>query len=346
MGTTDGPDVANSSQRRALLPAGLATGFAALPHGDATAAAHLVLQQTPGLPSLPALPRRSVEEHSPSRWLRALPEVVVASDGTIEIDDDADPDGPLDFSFDPNAHAGILAFVDLAAKQPRPPARVLAQVTGPLTLGVALSNAGVPEDFAFPRASRVARGWARHLEDLVRESIGAQAIIMFDEPDLERWNDDRPPIDHDHAGDLLSGAFAAVGGPTGVNVGPDGDVRLALSAGPDILGVPVSTSLIADAAGLGRFLEGGGYISWGAVPTHRPVGESAAPLWKSLVDLWCELSRRGCDGLSLRTQAIISPASGLDGHGVGQAEHALALARELAGRVFDQAAATKLTVGA
>ncbi len=281
-----------------------------------------------------------------AQWLRALPEVVVGDDGSIAIDDEADPDGPLDFGFDAFAHGGLLAFVEHAANQPRQPARVKSQVTGPLTLGVALTEIGVPEDFAFPRALRVARGWAQRIESLIRDRLGADTVTFFDEPALVKWNDEEPPIDHDRAGDLLSGAFASVSGLTGVHVCGDGDLRLALSAGPDVLGVEVSGRLLDDVAGLARFLDAGGFIAWGAVPTDRPLGESASPLWKALVDLWCELSRRGCDGLLLRTQAIITPACGLATHGVGQAEHALALARELAGRVFDQAAATKLTVGA
>jgi hypothetical protein len=69
-------------------------------------------------------------------------------------------------------------------------------------------------------------------------------------------------------------------------------------------------------------------------------------LWKALIDLWCELTRRGCDPVRLRSQALVTPACGLAGHGQSQAEHAMLLAREIGGRVHDQAAATRLTVGA
>jgi hypothetical protein len=82
------------------------------------------------------------------------------------------------------------------------------------------------------------------------------------------------------------------------------------------------------------------------VPTDRPVGESAAPLWKALVELWCELTRRGCDPVRLRSQALATPACGLARHGQSQAEHTMLLAREIGARVHDQAAATRLTVGA
>ena len=44
--------------------------------------------------------------------------------------------------------------------------------------------------------------------------------------------------------------------------------------------------------------------------------------------------------------AIITPACGLAGHGLTQAERALRLAAEIAGRVGDQSVAARLTVGA
>ena len=101
-----------------------------------------------------------------------------------------------------------------------------------------------------------------------------------------------------------------------------------------------------DAIALSRFLDGGGWIAWGAVPTHGPIGEHPSPLWKSLLDVWCELTRRGCDPVRLRQQALVAPACGLAGHGPSQAERAMLLARELGNRVHDQAAATKLAIGA
>jgi hypothetical protein len=69
-------------------------------------------------------------------------------------------------------------------------------------------------------------------------------------------------------------------------------------------------------------------------------------LWKALVDVWCELTKRGCDPIRLRNQAVVTPACGLAGHGPSQAEHAMRLAREIGARVLDQSAATRLSVGA
>ena len=113
-----------------------------------------------------------------------------------------------------------------------------------------------------------------------------------------------------------------------------------------MLGVPVSDALIADADVLARHVDADGWIAWGAVPTDRPIGDSADALWRRLAGVWCELTRRGCDPVRLRTRGIITPACGLAGHGLTQADRALRLAADIAGRVGDQSVAARLTVGA
>ena len=157
---------------------------------------------------------------------------------------------------------------------------------------------------------------------------------------------DAPPLDDEAASDLLSATLATADCTVGVHVCGAGALDIALGAGPDVVGVEAKPWVVEHAVALARLLDRGGMLAWGAVPTDRPIGEQATPLWKALVDLWCELTRRGCDPVKLRTQAWITPACGLARHGAGQAEHALRLSGELAERVHGQALATRLGVGA
>jgi hypothetical protein len=330
----------------AAIKSGMATGIGSLPYRDANAAAAHVLRCLPELPAAPQLPARSPREGVVAQWADAIPGVIVHDDGRLELRDDLDPLAPLQPSFDLFTHAGLLTFLDVAAAQPRPPKRVKVQVAGPLTMGVALVDAGMAAPVAFPLGARVARAWARALEDLVSERVpGASPVCFFDEPALVRWRDAEGPLDRDVATDLLSTALAAAS-ISGVHVCGRGDTRLALDAGPHIVHFDASTLDLHDATALSRYLDGDGWIAWGVIPTHRPVGEHPQPLWKSLLDAWCELTRRGCDPVRLRNQALIAPACGLAGHGESQAERAMLLAREIGDRVHDHAAATKLAVGA
>ena len=334
-----------SGLRAPVLVPGLATGIGSLPHTDARAAAELVLRCLPDLPAAPQLPGRDPREGMIAQWAAALPEVSIAPDGAVVLGerDDREPR----CGFQPDAHAGLLAFLDAAGEAERPPARVKVQLTGPLTLGVALHRAGMPSGRAFRRAAVASREWAEALERLVAERLpDAGLVLFFDEPALVQWRRGSAPLEREAAIDVLSGALAAVDCVTGVHVCGDGDLGVALEAGPQILGVEVGPELVRDAVALARFLDGDGWVAWGAVPTDRPVGESAEPHWRTLVGAWCELTRRGCDPVRLRSRGMVTPTCGLAGYGASQAERVLGLTRELAARAHDQAVAARLTLGA
>jgi hypothetical protein len=283
-----------------------------LPHTDATEAAALVLRCLPDLPAIPELPNRSPNEGLLARW----------SD-TIEFTDDA--------------HGGMLAFLDAASVAPPP--MVKAQVAGPLTLGVHLRD--------FTRGAALANLWADAVEQLVADRLPTSALVlMFDEPALVQWNGSEGPLDRESAIDMLSATLAARAAISGVHACGHSDVKLALAAGPDLVHVDASAFDLDDASALSRFLDGDGWVAWGAIPTDRPVGQEAQPLWNHVVNTWCELTRRGCDPVRLRTQAIVAPACGLAGHGVTQAERAMLLAGEIGTRVHHHVVASKLAVGA
>jgi hypothetical protein len=282
-----------------------------------------------------------------AQWARAIDGIEVLPDGSLAQTSKLGGNADIDATFDADAHGGLLTFLDVAVAQPIPPRRVKVQCAGPLTLGVALVEIGVDPKIAFRLGARAARAWARSLETLVGSRLpGAAIVLCFDEPALTRWRAGTAPLDREAATDILSTALAAPSCLTAVHVCGRGDLRLALDAGPRLVHFDIDALDIDDAVSLTRFLEGGGWVVWGAIPTHRPVGEQAAPLWKALLDTWCELTRRGCDPARLRAQALVAPACGLAGHGVSQSERAMTLAREIGNRVHDHGAATKLAIGA
>jgi len=329
---------------------GMATAIGSLPHHDAGAAAALVLRCVPELPAAPQLPMRSPLEGIIAQWARAIDGVDIEPDGSLALRAALNPRASICAEFDPIAHGGLLAFLDAAAALPSPPKRVKVQCAGPLTLGVALVDAGADLDTAFALGAGTARAWSRALQDLVAARLPNAALLLtYDEPALVRWeasllHDDL--VDRETATDLLSSALAAPTCLTAVHVCGRGNLRLALDAGPGLVHFDVGAFDLDDAAQLSRFLDGGGWVIWGVVPTDRPVGEHAAPMWKTLLDTWCELTRRGCDPSRLRSQALVAPACGLAGHGVSQAERMMLLAREIGDRVHDHGAATKLAIGA
>lgn len=335
-----------STRHADVLALGLATGIGSLPHHDAQAATALTLRMHPRLPAVPQLPELNPAEGLIAQWAGALPEVTVARDGSITVDRERCTEA-ISPAFGATTHAGLFAFLEASEAERMQPERIKMQVVGPLTLGVALEAAGLPASIAFPRAGEAVRAWVRALEELLMLRAPHAAVLLFlDEPALVLWKRNIAPLEREQAVDLLSGALAASSCATGVHVCGDGDLRIAFEAGPQVLGVPVSEAVIADADILSRHCDADGWIAWGAVPTDQPIGESADALWRRLASVWCELTRRGCDPLRLRTRGVITPACGLAGHGLTQAERALRLAAEIAGRVGDQSVAARLTVGA
>jgi hypothetical protein len=295
------------------LVTGMATSVGSLPHVDAHEAAQLVLRCLPDLPAVPELPNRSPHEALLER----------AGD---------------EIAFTDDAHGGLLAFLDAAAAQP--PAIVKAQVPGPLTLGIHHNG-------EFDRGAQLSAAWAKATRELFAARLPqTKLVVMFDEPALVQWSQNDGSLDRESAIDMLSATFAECGTISGVHVCGAGDLRLALSAGPDLVHLDTSALDLDDASSISRYLDGGGWIAWGAIPTDRPVGEAPQPLWNALVNLWCELTRRGCDPVRLRTQALIAPACGLAGHGVTQAERTMQLAYDIGQRVHHHVVASKLAVGA
>src|SRR3954449_8977108 len=193
--------------RAPVLVPGVATGVGSLPHDDASTAAEVVLRHLPELPAAPQLPARDPREGMLAQWLSALPEVAVATDGSFTVVHDSDA-GPV-CDFDDGGHEGLLTFLDVAAAQDKPPVRVKVQVTGPLTLGMALRAAGVPGPRAFRRAAEATRAWSVAVEQLVGERLADAGLVMFfDEPALVSWHGGDEPLDRESAIDVLSGALA------------------------------------------------------------------------------------------------------------------------------------------
>ena len=323
-----------------LLPAGAVTGIGSLPSTDPAEASALVLRTLPDLPAAPQLPNRSPAESMLAQVTCCIPGVSTNPDGTLRVDEQGLDEPPAVTGLDEEAWRGTLAFLDGVTHRRGP---VKLQLAGPVTVAVGLIEAGVEVAPALSTASTAVAGTARAL---VREAglraPGAPLVVFLDEPGLVAFADPAFPIDLDDAVDLLSGALAALGHEvvTGVHCCGATDWSLVLQAGPDILSLPVDLVPTLDGSAVAAFLDRGGWIAWGVVPTDRPVGERGDALWRSLKDAWADLTEGGCDPFRLRRQALFTPACGLAGHGGAQAQHILALTARLGQRLREQAVPT------
>jgi hypothetical protein len=329
------------------LAPGTPSAVGSLPHLDPIEAARTALALTPELPAAPQLPRRHHLEGMLAQVAAGVPGITVVG-GALEVDRRRLA-APADAAeLDAEAWAGRLPYHDVgAADGHHGPSKL--QLTGPVTFGLALVHAGVKPARAFAVAGSVVRQRVRALVRRAGEVLpGTPVVLVLDEPGLTAYVADGFPLGADDTIDLLSGGLAAAKGAAmaGVHCCGPTDWRLVLHAGPDLLSMPVDASVGDDAAGLSAFLDRGGWIAWGAVPTDRPIGDREDVHWRGLTSLWCDLSRNGCDPLRLRTQAILTPACGLGLHRPEQVGPVHDLVRRVAERVQDQALAARMSAGA
>jgi len=321
-------------------PAGVATAVGSLPHTDAAAAAHFVLEQLPDLPAVPSLPRRSPAERILAHGLVGVRGIDIDEHGDIRVDvDRLDPLAAIVLDPDHDAFGGLRAFLAAAVGRRGP---VKWQVVGPVTLGLALARRGAPVALAFDVAVRAVREHLRTVRQWVADALpGCPQLVVIDEPGFSGVMEPGFPIPPDTAIDLASGALAAIEQQAmmGVHCCAEGDLAAVTATGPTVLSVPADTALLEVAGHLSSFLDAGGWIAWGAVPTDRPVASTSDRYWRDLSSLWGALVRQGCDSGRLRRQAFVTPACGLALHGEPQSALVLRLTNEVAARVQEQAAA-------
>ena len=330
-----------------LVP-GIETSIGSLPHTDSAAAVAFVMARQPRLPAAPSLPQRSPLEGMVAQGVWGIAGVSVDADGSLDLQHERlDPEAPIgDLPMEGEPFRTLRLFLDAARGRSEP---IKLQLTGPVTVGLALHAGGVDADLAFRVAGAAVSSRAAALLALAAlRAPGTPLVVFLDEPGLTGLMHPEFPIGAEAAVDLTSGALAVLerGAVTGLHCCGPTDWKLVLQAGPQILSAPLDQGLEAAPDALSRFLDDGGWIAWGAVPTDEPIGSSPGRLWRQLSAVWCELVRGGCDPVLLRTQSLVTPACGLATHGVTQAEGVLSLTRQVAVRLHDQALGVRLAVGA
>lgn len=327
---------------------GWATSIGSLPHSDPALASAFVLSRQPDLPAAPSLPNRSPLEGMLPRGLWGIQGVTVAPDASVSVNLDAlDPDASIGDPFlEDEPFVALRHFLGVVTDRTGP---IKAQLTGPVTLGLALHMCGIDEALAFRIALGAVRDRARALIRRMRHDVpGAPLVVWLDEPALVGTAQLGFPLDTNAIIDLVSGVLAVIepDAITGVHCAGEADWQAILMAGPQMLSLPVGAGVTTAAGAISAFVDRGGWIAWGAVPTSAPVGDRAGIYWKTLSSQWCDLVRNGADPVLIRRRSLITPESGLAAHDEHQAEHVLDLCGRVAASLQEQAVGVKLSVGA
>lgn len=343
------PDSSSSTSPIAPFSEGVTVGIGSLPHRDEHAAAAFALAEF-GIATIPSLPTRSPAEGMIAQAIGGLPGVSFGQYGSFAIDPvGLADDVPIRTDLSSDAFTGLNAFLDLAEKVHLDGAPVKWQFVGPVTLGVALQRAGLRNAQAFHIAAEAVRQHVSTISETVAERLpNSPQLMLLDEPWLVHLMSADFPIPPDVAVDLMSTGMAAVSDRVAVGVHCCGaaDIATMLETGPQVISIPLSEDLVDYAGYLGRFIENGGVIAWGVLPSGGPLPVKADRYWRQLSDVWCMLVERGIDAVALRRQSMITPVCGLAHHQVSTARRVARLSADIGQRVNAQALSTRLALGA
>lgn len=305
----------SATQPEELL-AGAATGVGSLPHRSTDAAARFALHHY-DVPAIPTLPRGNPAESMIAQAVLGIDGVTAGQYGGVAIDvARLDPEAPVTTNLNGAEYATLRRFLDVAVEL-RWTGPVKWQFVGPVTLGVALTRAGLDVATAFAVATKAVHAHLEAIHAAVMAVLPqSPQIAVLDEPMFSGLLGDGFPIAPEPAIDLLSTAMATLSDrvPVGVHCCGELDVASLVAAGSDLLSFPVSSHLLDSAGYLGRFLDDGGIIAWGVVATDGPVSFSPERAWRTLSTLWHGLSDRGVDPGLLRSRSMVTPQCGLATH--------------------------------
>jgi methionine synthase II (cobalamin-independent) len=333
-----------------------ATGIGSFPHRDEKEVFRLIFQNFPQIPFWPQLPKRSFLEGMVAQYSEGFPclkwderEQKVWVDTSLHFEEEVEKfygrleDGDLEpFKITEEFAKGIQILEDLTSEEHRKEMKYIkGQVTGPITFGLSLTDQEKKlifydptlKDILIKHLSSKARWLEKRLNDLLP---GIPTIIFFDEPALSSFGSAFSGLNQEDVILPLNECFEAVKGLKGVHCCGNTDWAVLLSTELDILsfdayGYLENLSLYPKE--LKAFLERGGILAWGIVPTNEDVlKEDAQSLVKRFEEGVKTLSQEGIDQTLLK-RAIITPSCGTASLSIPLAKRVCELTAEVSKRL-------------
>ncbi|MBI4788673.1 MAG: methionine synthase [Chloroflexi bacterium] len=339
-----------------FAPRALATGIGSMPHMDPRAALRVVFDNVPDVPFWPQLPCRDFRENMYVQYSQELP--------TVQIDEPHEWIGAVTgedtlaqvesfyaryLADDPNLFAvGEEYAAGLYALQAEPgwlrqAKWVKGQVTGPISMGLKITDQNLRpilyddtlRDVLVKHIARMAQWHERFLSEL------GTCLTFVDEPSLALIGASVVALNGDEVIRDLEEVYASLKGLKGTHCCGNTDWSLLLQTSVDVISFDAysyAENLALFADDVRRFLDRGGALAWGIVPTveEHLARETTEHLVERLDAAAGLLIKKGIDRDLLYERALITPACGLGPLSVTGAEQALALTRRVSERVRER----------
>jgi hypothetical protein len=341
-------------------PAWLPTAVGSLPLPDPVQAWSSILKYLPQIPFWPQLPRRSYRENMYAQYAEGFPAIVVDLEAErTYMDRRQDMDRELENlymaylqndrehgSISTNYAAGLHHLFDnpdilnssrRADGETSSLVALKGHVTGPVSWGLM-----VVDENRRPLLydDTIADAVAKHLrlkaswQEARLKAIAPQTIMFVDEPYMSSFGSGFISLSREQVVTLLGEVFAGIEGLKGIHCCANTDWSVLLETPVDILNLDAyeyaeSLALYPDA--VAQFLERGGTIAWGIVPSSPLVkGETVESLVERLhvaIDL---LVQKGVSKDMLLGAGLVTPSCGTGSLDPPTAERVLDLTAKVA----------------
>ncbi len=323
-----------------------ATTVGSFPHRDPTTACDLVLASFPEIPVWPQLPACGLNEQMEIQFSEGMPCVVIDDDRQrMYIDTSGDTSLPLaefyenymnenveHFAISREFSRGIYAMEERMSSMSLPDLKYFKmQVTGPVSFGLAVVDENkraiyyneMFRDVIVKAIAMKARWQLRRFKALC-----VDRICFIDEPILSAFGSSTyVSVKRDEVVALLTEVVEAIhaeGGLAGIHCCGNTEWTIPIDAGVDIINFDAFG--YGDSIGLyprqmKKFLEEGGILAWGIVPTSEAFDkqstETLAARFEKLVE---DLVSKGIDGDILTRNSLITASCGVGSVPVERAE--------------------------
>jgi len=334
----------------------LATGIGSFPHKDEKEVFRLIFENFSDIPFWPQLPKRSFLEGMVIQYAQGFPflkwdekERRVWVDTTQGFENELErfygwqEKGEVEpFQMTEDFAIGFGILKELSSEDHQKKIKYIkGQITGPITFGLALTDQeGKPifydptlKDILIKHLSSKARWMERKFNDLFPET---PTMISFDEPSLSSFGSAFSSLNRDDVIHSLNECFDAVKGLKGTHCCGNMDWGVLLSTNLNFLSFDAYTyleTLSLYPKELKAFLERGGILAWGIIPTSEAILKEDA---QSLVERFKEglkaLTKKGIDP-NLLQRAILTPSCGTASLSIPLAERVCQLTSEVSKRL-------------
>ena len=346
------------TEKDAPLPLCATLAIGTLPHQDTNRAVDLMIAMNPECPAWPQLPRIDFRESMYVQFAEGMPAAVVdAGRQRIYFDMETAPEAMAEFyehfltdDIEYLAISGDYArgIKPLLKRMPTAEARFLkGQVTGPISFGLTVTDAEnkpvlYHDDLfeAIVKALAFKGRW--QVEQFRRAAPGLYPVIFYDEPYLTQMGSALISLPPEQISASLNECFASIDGYKGTHVCGGTDWGLIAGTEVDILHFDAFEHLqefLIYEQELAAFMERGGMLAWGIVPTGAEVHEAEASALSEQVMRAAETIAAFGGGVSdedVLRRSFVSEACGYGSRDIPTAERGLALAAEVSDVLHSQ----------